>query len=125
MTVAYWCVLAMIIFPYIFTIMAKAGSKYDNHDPRAALQKMTGWRKRANYIQLNSFEATPAFGIAVIIAHLAHANQLTLDKLAITFVIARVFYAICYLTDKATLRSLVWFVGYACVISLFCIAAQS
>lgn len=123
MTIAYWCVFAMIIFPYIFTILAKTGPHFNNHNPRDYLQNLTGWRKRAHSTQLNSFEATPAFGIAVIIAHLAHANQPTLDKLAIAFVIARVLYAICYLSDAATLRSLFWAVGLGCVIGLFYISA--
>lgn len=122
MTTAYWCVLAMIVFPYFFTILAKTGRHFDNHDPRRYLEKITGWRRRALYVQLNSFESTPAFGIAVIIAHLAHASQPMLDKLAIVFVISRIIYAICYLTDKALLRSLFWAVGMGCVIGLFYIA---
>ena len=42
-----------------------------------------------------------------------------LNKLAIVFVIARVAYAICYLTDKALLRSLFWIVGLSCIIGIF------
>jgi uncharacterized MAPEG superfamily protein len=122
MTIAYTCVLIILLFPYIFATIAKAGSSYNNHDPRNFLEKTTGWRKRANYVQLNSFEASPAFAIAVIIAHLAHAYQPTIDKIAIIFVLARIIYAICYLTDKAALRSLFWGVGFACIIGLFYVA---
>ncbi len=119
MTIAYSCVLIMILFPYIFTFLAKTSSHYNNHDPRHYLEKTTGWRRRANYIQLNSFESTPAFGIAVIIAHLTHASQPLIDTFAIVFVITRIVYAICYLADKAKLRSLFWVVGFACIIGLF------
>jgi uncharacterized MAPEG superfamily protein len=94
MTIAYWCVFAMIIFPYFFTVLAKSGDHYNNQNPRDYLQKVTGWRKRADYVQLNCYESTPAFGIAVVIAHLAHANQLAINTLAITFVIARLCYGI-------------------------------
>lgn len=125
MTTAYWCVLIMILFPYVFTVLAKTGRGFDNHDPRAYLANLNGWRKRANYVQANSFEALPAFGLAVIIAHLAHASQETLNILAIIFVAARVIYAICYLTDKATLRSLFWFIGLGCVIGMFWISRSS
>ena len=122
MTIAYWCVLIMIVFPYVFTILAKSGGHFNNHDPRRYLEKSTGWRRRAHYVQQNSFESTPAFGIAVIISHLAHASQPMLDKLAIVFVISRIIYAICYLGDKALLRSLSWAIGMGCLIGLFYVA---
>ncbi len=121
MTLAYWCVLAMILYPYFFAVIAKISPHYKNRDPRHYLENTTGWRKRAHYIQLNSFEAAPAFGLAVIIAHLTHAPQLLIDKLAIGFVIARVLYSICYLTNRPTARSLTFTVGLGCVIGLFCI----
>lgn len=119
MTIAYWCVLIMIVFPYLFTALAKTGAGFNNHDPREYLSRLSGWRKRAHFIQLNSFESTPAFAVAIIIAHLLHAPQPTLDKLAIAFVIIRVIYAICYLSDLALLRTLFWGAGLACVIALF------
>ena len=123
MTTAYWCVFIIILFPYLFTTLAKTGRHFSNSDPRTYLDKLTGWRKRAHYVQLNSFEALPAFGLAVIIAQLAHAPQGTLDKLAMVFVIARIFYGICYLADKALFRTLFWGVGLACVIGMFYISA--
>ncbi|MBA3661925.1 MAG: MAPEG family protein [Gammaproteobacteria bacterium] len=119
MTIAYWCVFVIILFPYLFTILAKSGAGFNNHDPREYLQTLTGWRKRANYTQLNSIEIAPAFGIAVIIAHLLHSTQSTLDVLAIIFVITRACYAICYLTDKAAFRSLFWALGMGCIIGMF------
>ena len=123
MTTAYWCVLISILFPYIFTVLAKLNKNFDNHDPRACLDRVTGWKRRAHCVQLNSFEIIPAFGLAVIIAELAKAPQSTLDIIAIVFIITRVCYAICYLTDKAGLRSLFWGIGMACILSLFYIAA--
>lgn len=122
MTIAYWCVLAMILFPYVFTVLAKYSAHYNNHDPRHYLETTTGWRRRAHYIQLNSFEALPAFGLAVIISHLAHASQTSLNTAAIIFVIARIFYAIFYLFDIPKMRSLCWFIGMACVVRIFCIS---
>jgi uncharacterized MAPEG superfamily protein len=111
----------MILFPYFFTVLAKSLPTFNNHDPRQYLQNLTGWRKRAHSIQLNSFEITPAFGIAIIVANLIHAQQSSIDTLAFTFVVSRVCYAICYLSDKASLRSLFWGVGIVCIIGLFLI----
>jgi uncharacterized MAPEG superfamily protein len=119
MTIAFWCVFVMILFPYIFAGIAKGGRGYDNHDPRTYLATLTGWRKRANYVQMNSFEALIVFGLAVIIAQLAQGPQWMIDSLAVTFVVLRIIYSICYLKDKAGLRSLVWGLGMLCVIGLF------
>ena len=119
MTIGYWCVLVSIIFPYIFTILAKTAPKFDNHQPRYYLEQLTGWRKRAHWTQLNSFEIAPAFSVAVIIAHQLHAHQASIDKIALAFVISRIFYAAFYLMDKAALRSVVWFFGFVCIITLF------
>lgn len=128
MTLAYWCVLVALFLPYLSTVTAKSVSggfsPKHNHDPRALLDNLSGLGRRANNAQLNSFEVTPAFAAAVIIAHLAGgAEQALLDQLAIAFVLSRIAYLICYLADWAALRSLVWFVGMGLIVSLFVVAA--
>lgn len=119
MTIAYWCVLAAIVLPYIFSLIAKSSGRYNNSSPREFLEKQEGYHKRAHWVQLNSYEAFPAFAAAVIIAHLCGVSQYTIDVLAIGFVVARVLYGVAYLANQATLRSLVWGLGFASVIALF------
>jgi uncharacterized MAPEG superfamily protein len=125
MTIAFWCVLAAAVLPYIFTGVAKAGGgKYNNKSPREFLDKQEGYRKRANFAQLNSFEAFPAFAAAVVIAHIAgNASQGMMDGLAMGFIAARVAYGLCYIFDLATLRSLVWTAGFGCIVALFVVSA--
>jgi len=128
MTLAYWCVLLALFLPYLSTVTAKivggGFSPRHNHDPRAFLAGLSGLARRANNAQLNSFEVTPAFAAAVIIAHLAGgAEQALLDQLAMAFILSRVLYFICYLADWAPLRSLVWFVGMGLIVSLFVVSA--
>ncbi|MBK5537679.1 MAPEG family protein [Pseudomonas sp. TH05] len=124
MTVAFWCVFIAILLPYLCTGIAKfSGGKFgprQNHDPRAFLATLEGFAKRAHSAQLNSFEVTPAFAAAVIIAHVANVAQLvTIDVLAVLFITSRLLYIICYLADWAMLRSVVWFVGMALIASFF------
>ena len=124
MTVAFWCVLIAIFLPYLCTCVAKFSSgKFGlrhNHDPRAFLETLEGFAKRAHNAQLNSFEVTPAFAAAVIVAHLAgNAELVTINVLAVLFITSRLLYIICYLADWAILRSLVWFVGMAVIASFF------
>jgi uncharacterized MAPEG superfamily protein len=128
MTLAYWCVLIALFLPYLSTVTAKAVSggfsPRHNHDPRALLDNLSGIGRRANNAQLNSFEVTPAFSAAVIIAHLAGgAEQVLLDQLAMAFIVSRILYLICYLADWASMRSLMWFVNMGLIISLFVVSA--
>lgn len=123
MTTAYWCILLAGLLPYVATISAKAGVRFDNNHPRDWLAKQEGWRRRANAAQANGFEAFPLFAAAVVVAHLAHAPQARVDLLAMAFVAARVAYLGAYLADLAPLRSLVWMAGLGCSVALFFQAA--
>ena len=123
MTIAYWCVLAVILMPYIWTITAKSSkAKFDNNNPRAWLASLEGRGARAHAAQLNSFEAMPGFIGAVIIAHLAGAPQHQIDIIALNFVVLRLMYGYLYLIDQATLRSVIWALGVACVVAMFVIS---
>ena len=120
MTIAYWCVLFMGLFPYVAAGIAKKGFEgYDNAVPRQWLAKQTGFRARANAAQANLFESLPFFFAAVIIASLANAPQNRIDLLAIGFVVARIAYLVCYVANWPTTRSIVWLAGLACVVAIF------
>jgi uncharacterized MAPEG superfamily protein len=115
-SLAHWCILIAALLPIVCAGIAKSGQMntprreggYDNHDPRAWLARQSDWRARANAAQANSFEALPFFFAAVIVAHQLQARQLSLDLLALLFVLLRVAYIYLYVTDRATLRSLAW-----------------
>ena len=127
MTIAYWSILVAILMPWALTIIAKkptpGQARYDNRAPRVFLAKLQGRSQRANWAQQNSFEILPGYTAAVIVAHLAGADQSSLDMLAITFIASRILFAICYLRDWSTSRSLAWMLGVACIIGMFVISA--
>lgn len=125
MTIALWCVLAAALLPYVFSSAAKFGgqARYNNYKPRDFLDKLDGWQKRAHWVQLNSYEIFPPFAAAVLVAEMLNAPQGTVDALAITFVVSRVLYGLAYLANKGPLRSLIWTVGFGCVVALFVTAA--
>lgn len=127
MTVALWCILIAICLPYLCTGVAKfSGGKFglkQNHDPRAFLDSLEGVARRAHSAQLNSFEVTPAFAAAVIVAHLAgNADLVAINVLAVLFITSRLLYIICYLADWAILRSLVWAIGMGLIVSFFVVS---
>jgi uncharacterized MAPEG superfamily protein len=115
---AYWMVLAAAFLPYAATAYAKQGTA-DNHAPRLYAETLTGARRRADWAQQNHFEAFPLFAAAVIIASIAGAAHTTIDWLAGTFVGLRVLYTFAYITDRATLRTILFMLGAACVLGLF------
>ncbi|MAC15686.1 MAG: hypothetical protein CL539_13610 [Alcanivorax sp.] len=123
MTLAYWCVLAAIFLPYLNTALAKFQGGFgpkQNHNPREFLETLEGSRKRAHWAQQNSFEVTPAFAAAVIIAHLAQtAPQPTIDGIALAFLASRIMFTVCYIADWASARTLVWTFGMGCIVALF------
>lgn len=122
MTIAYWCVLALVFFPPVLGAMAKSGG-FDNSRPRESLAAATGWRKRADWAQQNAVENFGPFAAAVIIGHQLGVAQGTLDQLALAFVAFRVLHAAFYIANLAALRTLAFVGGLACIIAIFVMAA--
>ncbi len=126
MNMTYLCLLITGLLPLVCATIAKAGGKsYDNHNPRAWLARQGGFRARANAAQSNSLEALPFFAVGVWAATQAGASPLTVEYLAVAFVLARLAYIACYLQDSAALRSTFWTVGHGCAIALYVLALRA
>jgi uncharacterized MAPEG superfamily protein len=109
MTIAFYCVLIAAFLPILFTAIAKfTGPGFNNNSVRNFQEKLDGMRQRAHWAHLNSFEAFPPFAAAVVIAHLVHGANPTVNMLALAFVGLRLVYGALYIADLATMRSLVW-----------------
>lgn len=125
MTIAYWCLLAAALLPYLWTAIAKAsGQRYDNRDPRGWQARQDNPRSKAAYAaHLNAFEAFPAFAAGVLGAQMAGVDTGWIDILAVAFIVFRVLHGVFYLAGRATLRSLAWVGGFGCAIALLALAA--
>ncbi|WP_439683188.1 hypothetical protein MNJPNG_13705 [Cupriavidus oxalaticus] len=120
MPIAFWCVLLAGVLPLATVAIAKAsGPGFDNHDPRGWLDKQSGRARRADMAHRNHFEAFPFFAAAVLTASFLQAPQARIDELSMVFILARILYTVCYLTDRATLRTLCWTIGYLSVVGMF------
>ncbi len=118
-----WCIVAAWLVVYgsklpVAAAMQLAGG-YDNHLPRAQQARLEGWGGRSVAAHQNGFETFAPFATAVLVAHLAGGPERILDLLAISFVVARIVYVICYIADWAMLRSVVWTVGFLVTFALF------
>ena len=111
------------LLPIVCAGIAKWRAKdYDNHQPRAWLEQQEDWRKRANAAQENSFEAFPLFAVGVLLALVAHTDLSLIVPTCWVFIAARVAYIYCYVTDRSTLRSIVWLVGLIAAVRLYLLA---
>jgi uncharacterized MAPEG superfamily protein len=118
-----WCIVAAWLMIYLTKLpiaaaMQRAGG-YDNRLPRAQQARLEGWGARAVAAHKNGFESFAPFAAAVLVAHLGGGPAQLIDMLAISFVVARAGYVICYLADWASLRSAVWTVGFLATLALF------
>jgi uncharacterized MAPEG superfamily protein len=120
LTLAYWCVLAAALLPYVSAYIAKIGnfSMRDNEKPREWSARQIGWRARAYGAQSNSFEGLPFFIGAVIIAHQLGAAQAPLDMLALAYVLLRVAYIALYIRGLGSARSAVWTLAFLANIAI-------
>jgi uncharacterized MAPEG superfamily protein len=120
LTTAHLCLVGAALLPIVCAGIAKWGfRRFDNHNPRDWLESQAGFRKRANAAQANSWEALVIFAPAVLTAMQTGAPQARVDTLAMLFIVARLAFILCYVTNQATLRSLVWAAGLGASIALF------
>ncbi|WP_416548753.1 MAPEG family protein [Limnohabitans sp. DCL3] len=123
MVISYGSLLVAGLMPVVCAGIAKSGFKgYDNRDPRAWLALQTGFRARANAAQANCFEAFPFFAVGVILALLTGVDPQIVDASSLFFVVMRVAYVFCYITDKAKWRTIVWSAAYLTVVALYALA---
>lgn len=126
MSLAFWCVFIAGLLPMLWVGYAKFSVRgYNNHSPRKFLEALTGKAQRAKWAHDNSWEAFAPFAAAVIIASYVGVEQNILDALAICFILCRILYGFAYILDKATIRSLLWFGGFVCVVALYVFAAKA
>ena len=125
MTIAYWCILAVILLPYVFGPIGQLpGLTYEQFKtPRARQPSLTGWHARANAAHMNGLEIVAGFAASVIVAQTLKAPQTTIDILAMTFVGTRLLHGAFYIANLAIPRTMAWALGVICIIALFVQAA--
>tara|TARA_B100000029_G_C17495337_1_gene930622 strand:- start:157 stop:495 length:339 start_codon:yes stop_codon:yes gene_type:complete len=109
----------MFIPVYLAGVSKSSKVKYNNESPRDHISILSGKGKNAHSAEQNCYESFPAFFAAVIAAQWMGNDQATIDVLAIVFVLSRILHATFYLTNKGTLRSIAWLIGFASTIALF------
>ncbi|CAM0570616.1 MAPEG family protein [Acinetobacter baumannii] len=122
-----YIILVACLLPYAFTVIAKFTGGFqpvDNQNPRDFLANTKGIAARANAVQQNSFESLPLFLTAILMAEYMVVPEYFILRLGWAYIILRVIYGICYLSNWATLRSIVWFLSLLCPIFLLIVTIK-
>jgi uncharacterized MAPEG superfamily protein len=122
MTTLVICLFIAVLFSFLSKLpvgyaMKKTGH-YDNNHPRDQQAKLQGFGARAVAAHQNSFESLIIFSTAVLTALVTQHTSFTIQILALVYIVSRVIYHVLYLLNWASLRSLVWFVGFISCLSI-------
>ena len=122
MTTGYICLLICMLLPIFWAGVSKYGEgsvTYNNESPRDHISSLSGMAKNAYNAEQNCYETFPAFAAAVIVAHQIGNDQSMIDLLCMVFLLSRLFHGYFYITNKGSLRSIVFTVGLISNIWLF------
>ena len=122
MTTLLLCAAIAILLPYlakapVAIAMNRLGG-YDNRHPRSQQTQLTGFGARALAAHQNCFEALAVFAIALAVVLGTNTINPTTQILAVTHIVARIAYCICYYFDWHIARSSVWLVGLVSALSM-------
>jgi len=102
----------------------EAPGGYDNRHPRQQQASLNDRARRANAAHYNSFEAFSPFAFATLLCLLTAPNNNWVSLLCLVFVVARILYIQAYVSDLATVRTVIWTVGFISTGGLFFVALQ-
>jgi uncharacterized MAPEG superfamily protein len=122
MPIAYWCILVAVFMPLVLAVYSKSGSR-DNNAPRDDAENLSGAKRRAYAAHQNALENFPFFAVAVVAALSFGATITTLNGLAVLYIAFRIAHALCYIADKATLRSAAYSGAFFTNIAIFVLPA--
>ena len=125
MTIAEYCLFAAVLL-YLAPIGWAKGSgaaEYKNGSPRDPEFYQEPRRARALGAHQNGLESFPFFLGAVLLAEFRDVPQMRIDALAATFIVVRLAYILAYVSDRPSLRTLVWGLGFALTTAIFFLPA--
>lgn len=114
----------LIYFPYMAVAYARFQVGMDFGAPRAMFDRLPDYGKRATWAHQNSIETFAPYAAAALAAYLTGATTPAAGWAAIAFVVARVLFSVAYIANVPPLRSLMFGVGQAAMLTLFIQAIQ-
>ena len=127
-TLLLYCIAAAAVLVYVpFLIVAweRIQTGYDSAAPRAMFDKLPAYAQRATWAHQNSLESIALFAPAAILAYVTGQDSQLAGIAAIAYVTARLLYSVFYILNLPLLRSLMFAVGTAGIVTLFWLSLTS
>lgn len=126
-TLLYGVVGAVVLtyFPYLFVAIGRFQIGYDMSAPRAMLDKLPPYARRATWAHQNCFEALIIFTAAALMAYVTGVESSWAEIAAIAFLASRFLFSLFYIFDIPLLRSLMFGIGSAASLSLFILSLKT
>lgn len=126
MTIMMSCLFIVALMPYLSKLvvavaMSNEGA-YDNNYPREQQKRLTGFGARAVAAHQNSFEALLIFAVATLACAVNQETGFFVQFLSVVFMLSRCGYHVAYLMNLATIRSMIWFIGFFSAMTMMVIA---
>ena len=118
MEVIIICAFIAVLLPYIakapVAMAMHKESKYDNKYPRDQQARLKGFGARALAAHQNSFESLIIYTMATAVVLATNNTSITVQVLAVVYLVARVVYCVMYYLNLDKMRSLMWLIGLLC-----------
>nr|WP_283755791.1 MAPEG family protein [Roseofilum acuticapitatum] len=113
----------LIYFPFFWVAYARfqGGMEY-LETPRAMVDRLPDYAKRATWAHQNSIEAFMIFAAAAGMAYATGVDSRVAAGAALVFLIARGLYSIFYILNLPLGRSLMFGIGSLCNLTLFALS---
>jgi uncharacterized MAPEG superfamily protein len=112
-------VAAVLVYvPFLAVAAARLSNDYDMNAPRAMVDRLPDWGKRATWAHQNSWESFVLFVAAALMAYVSSADSGSVRLALVAYAAARLLFSTFYILNVPLLRSLMYAVGMAAIFTL-------
>jgi uncharacterized MAPEG superfamily protein len=105
-------VAAILVYvPFLAVGYARAVAGYDTAAPRAMVEQLPDWGKRATWAHQNSWESFGLFTAAALMAYATGVSSPTARWAVLAYLAARLLFSVFYIANIPLLRSLMFAIG--------------
>jgi len=123
-SIAIAAVLIYVPFGVVAYARAKGGMEY-LQAPRAMVDKLPDYAKRATWAHQNSLEAFSIYTAAALMAYVTGVSSSWAMGAAIAFMVARLFYSVFYILNIPIARSLMFGIGSISSLTLIVLSLRA
>ena len=109
----------LVYLPFLAVGLGRLQVGYDYQAPRAMLDKLPPFAKRATWAHQNAFESFILYAPAAIMAYVTGVNSSWAFWAVILYLVARSLYPVFYIANIAPARSLMFALGSLSIWTLY------